>query len=47
MLLDYLSCLGESPSKDSPLFRPVAGHTGNLKRQYWTCPRLVPPFEED
>ena len=30
MLLYYLSCLGESPSKDSPLFRSVAGRTANL-----------------
>jgi hypothetical protein len=30
LLLDYLSCIGESPSKDSPLFRWVAGRTGML-----------------
>ena len=30
LLLDYLSCLGESPSKDSPLFRSVAGRSGKL-----------------
>jgi len=30
ILLDYLSCLGESPSKDSPLFRSVNGRKGTL-----------------
>ncbi len=30
MLLYYLSCLGESPSKDSPLFCSVSGRTANL-----------------
>jgi integrase len=30
MLLVYLSYLSESPSKDSPWFRSVAGRTGNL-----------------
>jgi integrase/recombinase XerD len=30
ILLDYLSCLGESPSKDSPLFRSITGRTGLL-----------------
>lgn len=30
LLLDYLKCLGESPPKDSPLFRSIAGRTGNL-----------------
>lgn len=30
LLLDYLSCLGDFPSKDSPLFRSIAGRTGKL-----------------
>ncbi|MEZ6033194.1 MAG: tyrosine-type recombinase/integrase [Planctomycetaceae bacterium] len=30
ILLVYLSCLGESPSKDSPLFRSIAGRKGTL-----------------
>jgi integrase/recombinase XerD len=30
LLLDYLSCLSESPSKDSPLFRSIAGRTGMI-----------------
>jgi integrase/recombinase XerD len=30
IVLDYLSCLGELPSKDSPLFRSVSGRKGTL-----------------
>ena len=30
VILDYLNCLGETPAKDSPLFRTVAGRTGTL-----------------